>query len=203
MSNWYTFFSSQCRFFLVYSNPASWTWKTLPLLMMLWPAWMSTVITTCKKVIKVAIKSFLEILPKSPHLNQKPKPLLPLLHLKTIRMIWRNTHKSKTSTVWMALLVQPDPTRLFSISPMMAHQHPRPTVRRDIDVIKDQVHISLLFLFIFNGFFCFDFFFIGFDFLFRFWTCRVGIYWGDDRCIACKLISCFFFFFRCRIFRIG
>lgn len=113
---------------------------------------MSTVITICKKVIKVVvvkIKSFQKLpQPKNQtHLNPNQNTLLPLLRLKTIRTIWRNMHKSKMSMDWTVSL---DP---HSISAMMApqhQQHPSPTVRRDIVVIKDQVHIHLVSFFPFT-----------------------------------------------------
>lgn len=117
-------------------------------------AWMSIVITICKKVIKVLvvkIKYFQKILqPKNQtHLNQKPNTLLPLLHPKMIRTIWRNMLKSKMSMDWTVSL---DP---HAASATMAHphqQHPSPTVRRDIVVIKDKVHIISLFRFSFDFF---------------------------------------------------
>lgn len=182
-------------FFSAHSNRANWTWKTLPLWMMLSHAWMSTVITTCKKVIRVNplnLKSFLKIPPKNQPLNQKPKILLHLLHLKMIRMIWRNMLKSRMFTVWMASLDPLGPIQPFSILPMMApHQHPSPTVRRDIDVIKDQVHIRLLFCFILKTPLFLSCVIFCFVFVLSFWPLLF-------ECVFSAFVALFFFKFAIR-----
>ena len=100
-------------------------------------------------------------------------------------------HKSKMCTVWMAWLVPPGPIQPSSISPMTAtHQHPSPTVRRDNDVIKDQVHISLFVLFSFHMHFSllvlFSLFFL-FD-LFEFWS--FGFVWIDFICFFFLVVLC-------------